>query len=274
MDRLALVTTPSSGVVFGGGPVTFLLLSLSLPTPPGWYGVPSSSDVDDMRISIPLGGGCGETRSRLAVPSLFSTGTLVARLVLADVELVLAGNFLYAPSPHLSFAPDVLGPPASGDVLCGGREGARAGLAAFCTPARWMSPTGNLTVSTDNTRGLLTVAVVGGFLVAAASPDLLAVVVVMLGAALFAAVLLRAVVEVVVLLIDGPAVTAAYEGDLLVDVVDSFLWAPASPAAVDGDGVVANGSVSCRDPTARRLSAPPTVSANRVVALAARLAVG
>jgi len=102
------------------------------------------------------------------------------------------------------------------------------------------------------------VAVVGGVLVAAASPDLLAAAVA-LGAALFATVLLRAEVDVVDVLIDEPAVTAAYEGDgvLVMDVLLSV-----------GDGVASDDSVGCR------LSAPPTAPANRAVALAARLAVG
>jgi len=204
------------------------------------------------------------------VPSLFSTGTLVARLVLLD-SLGFAGNFSCAPSPHFSFAPvDVRGPPANGDVLCGGREGARAGLAAFGTPARWISLADNPAVSTDDTRGLLTVAVASGLLVAAASPDLRASVVA-LGAALFATVLPRAVVDVVVLLAGGgPAVTAANEGDLLVDAP-----ALAPLAAGAGVGVAPDGSASRRDSVVavRRLSAPPTVPANRVVALAARVAV-
>ena len=115
-------------------------------------------------------------------------------------------------------------------------------------------------------------AVVGGFLVAPASPDLLAsVVLVAPGAALFATVLLRAVVDVVVLLADdGPAVTAANEGDLFVDAPSL-----APLAACVGDGVAPDGSASRRDSVVavRRLSAPPTVPANRVVALAARAAV-
>ena len=105
----AVVTTPPLDVVLGGGPPTVLLRlkGLGLPTTRGWSSAPSSSDDDDRIISTPRRGGRGETRSRLAVPSLFSSGAPVARF--ADV----AGNFLMAPSPHLD-------PPASGDGLCGG----------------------------------------------------------------------------------------------------------------------------------------------------------
>ena len=108
------------------------------------------------------------------------------------------------------------------------------------------------------TRGLLTVAVVGGVLVAAASPDLLAAAVVVLGAALLATAL-RAKVEAVEVLVGGPAVTAAYEGDgvLLTDVLLSC-----------GDGV------SVDDGAGGRLSTPPTAPASGAVALVARLAVG
>ena len=98
-------------------------------------------------------------------------------------------------------------------------------------------------------------AVVGGVLVAAASPDLLAVV---LGAALFATAL-RAKVDVAEVLVEGPAVTAAYEGDgvLLTDV-----------PLPRGDGV------SVDDGAGGRLSTPPTAPASGAVALVARLAVG
>ena len=99
-------------------------------------------------------------------------------------------------------------------------------------------------------------AVVGGVLVAAASPDLLAVVAaVVLGAALFATAL-RARVDVVEVLADGPAVTAAYEGDgvLVTDVLLSR-----------GDGV------SVDDGAGGRLSTPPTAPASGAVALVARL---
>ena len=106
------------------------------------------------------------------------------------------------------------------------------------------------------TRGLLTVAVVGGVLVAAASPDLLAAAaVVALGAALLATAL-RARVDVVEDLADGPAVTAAYEGDgVLSDVLLLSV----------GDGV------SVDDGAGGRLSAPPTAPASGAVALVARL---
>ena len=108
----AVVTTPPLDVVLGGGPPTVLLRlkGLGLPTTRGWKSAPSSSDDDVRIISTPRRGGRGETRSRLAVPSLFSADAPVARL--SDV----AGNFLYAPSPHLCLPR----PPASGDGLCGG----------------------------------------------------------------------------------------------------------------------------------------------------------
>ena len=97
-------------------------------------------------------------------------------------------------------------------------------------------------------------AVVGGVLVAAASPDLLAVDVA-LGAALFATAL-RAKVDVAEVLVEGPAVTAAYEGDgvLVTDV----------PLPL-GDGV------SVDDGAGGRLSTPPTAPASGAVALVARL---
>ena len=100
-------------------------------------------------------------------------------------------------------------------------------------------------------------AVVGGVLVAAASPDLLAAVTA-LGAALFATAL-RAKVDVVEVLVEGPAVTAAYEGDgvLVTDV-----------PLPRGDGV------SVDDGAGGRLSTPPTAPASGAVALVARLAVG
>ena len=100
-------------------------------------------------------------------------------------------------------------------------------------------------------------AVVGGVLVAAASPDLLAGAVV-LGAALLATAL-RAKVDVAEVLVNGPAVTAAYEGDgvLLTDVLLSC-----------GDGV------SVDDSAGGRLSTPPTAPASGAVALVARLADG
>jgi len=100
------------------------------------------------------------------------------------------------------------------------------------------------------------VAVVGGVLVAAASPDLLAAAVVALGAALLATAL-RAKVDVAEVLVDGPAVTAAYEGDgvLVSDVL---------PLNV-GDGVAVD------DGAGGRLSAPPTAPASGAVALVARL---
>jgi len=106
-----VVTTPPLDVVLGGGPPTFLLRlkGLGLPTTRGWSSAPSSSD-DDKMISTPRRGGRGETRSRLAVPSLFSSGAPVARF--ADV----ASNFLMAPSPHFV----LVEPPAPGDGLCGG----------------------------------------------------------------------------------------------------------------------------------------------------------
>ena len=102
-------------------------------------------------------------------------------------------------------------------------------------------------------------AVVGGVLVAAASPDLLAVAAVVLGAALLATAL-RAKVDVVEVLADGPAVTAAYEGDgvLFSDVL----------LLSRGDGV------SVDDGAGGRLSTPPTAPASGAVALVARLAVG
>ena len=105
----AVVTTPPLDVVLGGGPPTVLLRlkGLGLPTTRGWNCAPSSSDDDDSIISTPRRGGRGETRSRLAVPSLFAADAPVARF--SDV----AGNFLMAPSPHLD-------PPAPGDGLCGG----------------------------------------------------------------------------------------------------------------------------------------------------------
>ena len=98
-------------------------------------------------------------------------------------------------------------------------------------------------------------AVVGGVLVAAASPDLLAAA---MGAALFATAL-RAKVEVAEVLVEGPAVTAAYEGDgvLLTDV-----------PLPRGDGVSVDGGAG------GRLSTPPTAPASGAVALVARLAVG
>ena len=98
-------------------------------------------------------------------------------------------------------------------------------------------------------------AVVGGVLVAAASPDLLAAA---MGAALFATAL-RAKVDVVEVLVDGPAVTAAYEGDgvLSSDVLLSV-----------GDGVAVD------DGAGGRLSTPPTAPASGAVALVARLADG
>jgi len=111
--------------------------------------------------------------------------------------------------------------------------------------------TGNLTTSTDVTRGLLTVAVVGGVLVAAASPDLLAAA---MGAALFATAL-RAKVDVEEVLVDGPAVTAAYEGDGVLSGVPLHR----------GDGV------SVDDGAGGRLSTPPTAPASGAVALVARL---
>ena len=101
-------------------------------------------------------------------------------------------------------------------------------------------------------------AVVGGVLVAAASPDLLAVAAVVLGAALFATAL-RAKVDVVEVLVEGPAVTAAYEGD---GVLSSDVPLPR------GDGV------SVDDGAGGRLSTPPTAPASGAVALVARLAVG
>ena len=100
-------------------------------------------------------------------------------------------------------------------------------------------------------------AVVGGVLVAAASPDLLAAVVA-LGAALLATAL-RAKVEAVEVLVGGPAVTAAYEGD---GVLSSDVPLPR------GDGVAAD------DGAGGRLSAPPTAPASGAAALVARLAVG
>ena len=99
-------------------------------------------------------------------------------------------------------------------------------------------------------------AVVGGVLAAAASPDLLAAAAAM-GAALFATAL-RARVDVVEVLVDGPAVTAAYEGDgVLSDV-----------PLPRGDGVAVD------DGAGGRLSTPPTAPASGAVALVARLAVG
>ena len=100
-------------------------------------------------------------------------------------------------------------------------------------------------------------AVVGGVLVAAASPDLLAAVVA-LGAALLATAL-RAKVVAVEVLVEGPAVTAAYEGD---GVLSSDVPLPR------GDGV------SVDDGAGGRLSAPPTAPASGAVALVARLADG
>ena len=97
-------------------------------------------------------------------------------------------------------------------------------------------------------------AVVGGVLVAAASPDLLAAAVV-LGAALLATAL-RAKVVAVEVLVDGPAVTAAYEGD---GVLSSDVPLPR------GDGVAVD------DGAGGRLSAPPTAPASGAVALVARL---
>jgi len=98
------------------------------------------------------------------------------------------------------------------------------------------------------------VAVVGGVLVAAASPDLLAVV---LGAALFATAL-RAKVDVAEVLVEGPAVTAAYEGDGVLSTDVPLLLSV-------GDGV------SVDDGAGGRLSAPPTAPASGAVALVARL---
>ena len=100
-------------------------------------------------------------------------------------------------------------------------------------------------------------AVVGGVLVAAASPDLLAVAAVVLGAALFATAL-RARVDVEEVLVEGPAVTAAYEGDGVLSGVPLHL----------GDGV------SVDDGAGGRLSTPPTAPASGAVALVARLADG
>ena len=101
-------------------------------------------------------------------------------------------------------------------------------------------------------------AVVGGVLVAAASPGLLAAAVVALGAALLATAL-RARVDVEEVLVEGPAVTAAYEGDgvLLTDV-----------PLPRGDGVAVD------DGAGGRLSTPPTAPASGAVALVARLADG
>ena len=99
-------------------------------------------------------------------------------------------------------------------------------------------------------------AVVGGVLVAAASPDLLAAVVV-LGAALLATAL-RAKVDVAEVLVEGPAVTAAYEGDGVLSGVPLHR----------GDGV------SVDDGAGGRLSTPPTAPASGAVALVARLADG
>jgi len=48
-----LPTTPSLDVIVGGGPVALFLRRRGLPTPPGWHGVPSSSDEDDRISSIP-----------------------------------------------------------------------------------------------------------------------------------------------------------------------------------------------------------------------------
>ena len=100
-------------------------------------------------------------------------------------------------------------------------------------------------------------AVVGGVLVAAASPDVLAAVAAAMGAALFATAL-RAKVEVAEVLVDGPAVTAAYEGDGVLSGVPLHL----------GDGVAVD------DGAGGRLSAPPTAPASGAVALVARLADG
>ena len=100
-------------------------------------------------------------------------------------------------------------------------------------------------------------AVVGGVLVAAASPDLLAVAAVVLGAALFATAL-RAKVDVAEVLVEGPAVTAAYEGDGVLSTDVPLLLSV-------GDGV------SVDDGAGGRLSAPPTAPASGAVALVARL---
>ena len=71
-------------------------------------------------------------------------------------------------------------------------------------------------------------------------------------------------IVVVFFIVDGPAETTAYEGDLFVSIVDVLPSVLAPLAACAGERMALNGNVSCHSVVVeRRLSIPPIVSVNR-----------